>query len=147
MIVHINPEADGLPILQCSAEFLSLSGPICKGTGLLQWVVNQNSFMKWATVTYNSMMDDHEFGDGAQDTKPSMETFNIRLKLPHMGVAVCEISANAVLRLDVTEDGGSDVTPSRQIMLVLENVIRVPRRSSSKRRRQESRKLSSKLTL
>ncbi|CAK0871030.1 unnamed protein product [Prorocentrum cordatum] len=146
MTVHINPDVDGLPILHCSAEFLNLSGPICEGAGLLQWVVNKRAFMKWAMVAYNSIMDDLEFGDCAQDQKPSMDTFNIRLKLPHMGLAVREISANAVLRLDVAEDGGNDVAPSTRVLLVLEDVVCV-RRGSSSRRCQESRELPAALTL
>ncbi|CAK0859012.1 unnamed protein product [Prorocentrum cordatum] len=130
MTVHINPDVDGLPILHCSAEFLNLSGPICEGAGLLQWVVNKRSFMKWAMVAYNNIMD----------------TFNIRLNLPHMGLAVREISANAFLRLDVAEDGGNDVAPSTRVLLVLEDVVCV-RRGSSSRRRQESREKPAALTL
>jgi len=147
MTVHINPDIDGLPILHCSAEFLKLSGPVCEGAGLLQWVVNKRAFMKWATVAYNNLMDDLECGDGAQDQNPSMGTFKIHLKLPHMGSAVREISANAVLRLDVTVDGGRDVTPSGQIVLSLGDVTCVRRGSSSERRRQKSRRLPSNLTL
>ncbi|CAK0844748.1 unnamed protein product [Prorocentrum cordatum] len=147
MTVHINPGVDGLPILQCSPEFLSLSGPICEGAGLLPWVINKRAFMNWAKVAYNNIMDDYEFGDGAKDKKPGMETFNIRLKLPHMGLTVREISANAVLRLDFAEDQGSDVTSSPRILLVLEDVFCVRRRSSSKRRCQESLELPAILTL
>eukprot|EP00959_Pyramimonas_sp_CCMP1952_P460746 9480406-Pyramimonas_sp.AAC.1 len=70
-----------------------------------------------------------------------MDTFNIRLKLPYMGLTVREVSANAALRLDVAEDGGSDVTFSARTLLMLEDVVCVHRGHSSKRYRQKGRKL------
>jgi len=151
MTVHINPEGHGLPILQCSAEFLSLSGPLCEGAGLLQWVVNRDAFMEWAEGAYNNSMDNHEFGDSAHDEELCVAPFNVRLVLPHMGYRVREISANVLLKLDVAEDGGSDVTPSTRTLLVLEDVVFVRsasrRASSSTRRRRQRRKPSSFLTL
>lgn len=126
MAVLIDAESSGMPVLRCSPDFLSLCGPICEGPKLLQWVINRADFMGWADTAYNDLLDARDV-DLVQGDVLAAQPFRIRLKLPHMGPRVLEVSANAKFKFPSFEDPpeGDDggVAIAQGILLMLEDVV------------------------
>ncbi|CAK0825989.1 unnamed protein product [Prorocentrum cordatum] len=126
MAVLIDAESSGMPVLRCSPDFLSLCGPICEGPKLLQWVINRADFMGWADTAYNDLLDARDV-DLVQGDVLDAQPFRIRLKLPHMGPRVLEVSANAKFKFPSFEDPpeGDDggVAIAQGILLMLEDVV------------------------
>merc|ERR1712232_1468378 len=49
--------SDGYPIAKCSLGFTILSGPLVRGTNLLDWVLNPNEFNRWLLSSSYSLLN------------------------------------------------------------------------------------------